>query len=217
MTRNIVTKHSRLALCLLLLSLSRPAAAFDLVLQLQDESGQPVRDAVVEIPGRPMETAPDEVAIIDRVNRRFVPMVIAISEGQWVNFPNSDNVRHHVYSFSAIRQFSTELYADEPIDPVQFDQSGIAVLGCNIHDSMVAYVYVSPWQDVTVSQDDGLIRLPGLVEAPDEITIWHPWLENFDNTHTVDSSDWESGQEYRITLPVREPEQDVGFRALTSD
>ena len=217
MTRNIVTKHSRLALCLLLLSLSRPAAAFDLVLQLQDESGQPVRDAVVEIPGRPMETVPDEIAIIDQVNRRFVPMVIAISEGQWVNFPNSDNVRHHVYSFSAIRQFSTELYADEPIDPVQFDQSGIAVLGCNIHDSMVAYVYVSPWQDVTVSQDDGMIRLQGLGEVPEEITIWHPWLENFDNTHTVDSGNWESGEEYHITLPVREPEQEVGFRALTSN
>lgn len=210
-----LTRNIRLTLCLLFCGLSSPAVGFDLVLQLQDESGQPVGSAVVEIPGRQQETAPEEIAIIDQVDRRFVPLVIAITEGQRVNFPNSDNVRHHVYSFSAIRQFSTELFADEPIDPIRFDQSGIAVLGCNIHDSMVAYVFVSPWQDIMVSHDDGMIRLPGLDEAPKEITIWHPWLENFDNTHTVDSSDWESGREYRITLPVREPEREIGFRALT--
>ena len=50
---------------------------------------------------------------------------IAIKQGQRVNFPNNDNIRQHVYSFSKIRQFSIELYADIPGEPITFDKAGI--------------------------------------------------------------------------------------------
>lgn len=203
------------ALCVLLMTFSALGHAFDLNITFVDESGKAVNNAVVEIEGRSLESIPHETAVIDQIDRRFVPMVIAIAEGQWVNFPNSDNVRHHVYSFSPIRQFSTELYADEPVDPIQFNRAGIAVLGCNIHDSMVAYVYVSPWQDIAVSNKDGAITLNSLPEQPAFIEVWHPWLEGPDNTHLLDSSDWDSGEHRTVILPVQAPEETFGFRALT--
>jgi hypothetical protein len=76
------------------------------------------------------------------VNRRFVPRISVIQAGTSVSFPNGDNIRHSVYSFSAPKVFTLKLYAGVPSSPIVFDKPGIVVLGCNIHDSMVAWVLV---------------------------------------------------------------------------
>ena len=60
-----------------------------------------------------------------------------------MSFPNFDTVRHHVYSFSPAKTFELKLYAGVPNTPVVFDKPGIAVLGCNIHDNMAAWVVVA--------------------------------------------------------------------------
>ncbi|MBC54171.1 MAG: hypothetical protein CMQ34_10110 [Gammaproteobacteria bacterium] len=195
--------------------LASPVYAVDLSLRLHDEEGNPVSLAIVEARLTPAETRPNApVAEIDQINRRFVPMVLQVWPGQTVNFPNSDNVRHHVYSFSDIKQFSTPLYADENVEPVRFETPGIAVLGCNIHDSMVAYVYVSAWQDVAVSDDAGQVALNGMAEQPQTLHIWHPWLQTPDNTYELDVSSAAAGDRLELTLPVVNPEQQFGFRAL---
>lgn len=195
--------------------LAMPVNAADLRLVLQDDDGNAVSMAVVEARLTPAPARPDApAAIIDQIDRRFVPMVRVISPEQRVSFPNSDNVRHHVYSFSDIKQFSTPLYADENVDPVRFDTPGIAVLGCNIHDSMVAYVYVSAWQDVALSDDAGNVALTGMAEAPRTLHIWHPWLQTPDNVYELDVSAHASGDRIELTLPVVNPDQQFGFRAL---
>ncbi|MCC5855876.1 MAG: hypothetical protein JJU10_09395 [Idiomarina sp.] len=43
--------------------------------------------------------------IMDQVNRQFSPQLLVIQQGDLVAFPNSDNVRHHVYSFSKPKVF----------------------------------------------------------------------------------------------------------------
>ena len=57
-------------------------------------------------------------------------------------FPNSDNVRHQVYSFSPAKRFQLPLYAGTPAAPVVFDRPGVVAIGCNIHDQMSAYLVV---------------------------------------------------------------------------
>jgi len=194
---------------------STALSAAELNLVLQDEDGNPVSLAVVEARLTPAESRTDApVAEIDQIDRRFVPMVLLISPGQQVNFPNSDNVRHHVYSFSDIKQFSTPLYADENVEPVRFEAPGIAVLGCNIHDSMVAYVYVSDWHDATLSDAAGNIALTGMAQLPQTLHIWHPWLQTPGNVYELDVSNNTSGDRIAVTLPVVNPDQQFGFRAL---
>ncbi len=189
--------------------------AVDLSLSLYDKDGNPVSLAVVEARLTPAPARPEApMAEIDQVDRRFVPMVLLVPPGQLVNFPNSDNVRHHVYSFSDIKQFSTPLYADENVDPVRFDTPGVAVLGCNIHDSMVAYVYVSAWQDAGLSDTAGQVTLTGMAEKPQTLHIWHPWLQTPDNTLELDVSNAATGEHIELALPVVNPEQQFGFRAL---
>ena len=197
----------------LVLCTAQHSSAATLTVRVMDTQGAPVANAVVEILQDPVENPPDEVAIIDQINKRFVPMVIAVQKGQRVNFPNNDNIRHHVYSFSDIKQFSTELYADIPGMPLPFDKAGIAVLGCNIHDSMVGYIYVSEWQHVAVSDAQGQLQLD-VASLPESVSIWHPWSQDPDNRREVSTQSVTDGV-LEIRLPVQAPEQTFGFRALS--
>jgi len=180
----------------LLTILPAGAGAAELTVSIVDQNGQPLANAVVESPLAIVQQAPAEVAIMDQVNKHFVPMVIAIQQGQSVDFPNNDNIRHHVYSFSPIKQFSTELYADVHGDPVLFDKAGVAVLGCNIHDST------------------GVVSFPQ-EQIPATVTVWHPWSADPDNRREVSTSSVANGGTLQVQLNTRQPEQDFGFRAIS--
>jgi plastocyanin len=117
--------------------------AASLHVQVRDPAGNAVANAAVyAVPEHPMEREAAPRAIIDQVNRRFVPRISVIQAGTSVSFPNSDNIRHSVYSFSPPKIFTLKLYSGVPASPVVFDKPGVVVLGCNIHDSMVAWVLV---------------------------------------------------------------------------
>ena len=69
-----------------------------------DQHGQPVVNAVVAHRAYAAAPSTDKIAVVDQIDKRFVPTVVAIQQGQKVRFPNSDNIRHHVYSFSHTRK-----------------------------------------------------------------------------------------------------------------
>ena len=96
-----------------------------------------------------LKPAQGQKAIMDQRKLMFVPDVLVVQTGTAVDFPNSDQVRHQVYSFSGAKTFELALYAGRAHAPVVFDRSGLVTLGCNIHDSMVGYIWVtdSPWSD----------------------------------------------------------------------
>ena len=67
-----------------------------------------------------------------------------------------------------------------PAKPISFDKAGIVVLGCNIHDWMVGYVYVTdaPYFTQTDAKGAWTLNLP----ADDyTLTLWHPNLDNPNN------------------------------------
>lgn len=217
--------HARFVILVLTLSfgltsidaVAQTIAASAVSIRVLDQNGDALDNAVLELPIAPVLQAPADVAIIDQINKRFVPMVIAIAQGQQVNFPNNDNIRHHVYSFSEIRQFSTELYADNPGEPITFDKAGIAVLGCNIHDSMVGYIFVSPWQHVAVTDSTGRVTfdLGDANSLPATLQIWHPWSTDPEHKREVSTVGLVAGGELEVTLTINRPEQVFGFRALS--
>jgi len=209
-------KFSNILLLTLIAIASNTASAVEFSVQVFDQLGKPLANTVIESPGTPISVAPDTVAVMDQVNKRFVPMVIAIGKGQSVNFPNYDNIRHHVYSFSDIKQFSTELYADIPANPVQFESTGVAALGCNIHDSMVGYIYVSEWEDVQVTDDSGIVRFTQDA-LPDEISVWHPWSTDANNRRAVSTASVREGGILEVRLNITSPNQAFGFRALSTE
>ncbi|MCG7535709.1 methylamine utilization protein [Pseudoalteromonas sp. OOF1S-7] len=139
-------------------------------LQFVDQHGTPLADVVVEVTV-PVHVQPTSgIAIMDQVNKQFQPRLLAITQGQAVSFPNSDDIRHHVYSFSDTKRFELKLYAGTPIQPIRFEQPGVVVLGCNIHDSMVGYIYVSQSKDVLISNQQGIVEIPAYAK---QVAIWH--------------------------------------------
>ena len=141
------------------------AAAGDVTIELRDPSGKPVADAVVyALPskGAAPPAAAHVRALVDQVDKEFVPRVSIIQAGTEIHFPNSDNIRHSLYSFSPAKTFTTKLYSGREAAPVLFDKTGLVVLGCNIHDKMVAWVYVvdTPW--FARSGADGTATIKGV-------------------------------------------------------
>lgn len=156
-----------------LLSATAPGRA-DVELRLTDDTGSAVANAVLLLDGVPAD-APS-TAIMDQRDMQFLPQVLAVAAGTVVEFPNGDDIRHHVYSFSAARRFELRLFKGTEAPPVQFDTPGIVVLGCNIHDQMLGYIVVADSPRFAVSDAAGVVRLPGLTASTATLRWWHPSL-----------------------------------------
>ena len=113
---------------------------------------------------------------MDQKNLEFLPRVLVVAAGTRVEFPNNDSVSHQVYSFSAAKRFQLPLYKGEIHPPVTFDQPGLVVLGCNIHDSMVGYIYVTDAPYFGVTETTGGLRLEGLPAGDYRLSIWSPFI-----------------------------------------
>jgi len=141
----------------------RMAAAADLTVEGRDARGNIVADAALyaePVAGNAPAARANAQVSIDQVNKEFVPRVTIVQAGTEVSFPNSDNIRHSIYSFSPAKTFTTKLYAGREAAPVLFDKAGLVVLGCNIHDNMVAWVYIvdTPWFGKSAADGTGVIR-----------------------------------------------------------
>ena len=168
-----------LVLALLALLAAAPAAAGDLVVQVRTASGAPVPNAVVTLyPGgrpSPLGSGGGSYQIAQR-DLQFSPFVLVVPLGADVSFPNFDNVRHHVYSFSPVRRFELRLYAREQARSVHFDRPGIVPLGCNIHDNMIAFIDVVDTAFAARTDASGRARFTAIPGGDLLARVWHPYL-----------------------------------------
>jgi plastocyanin len=136
----------RLKSLLLAFAAAMPAGAATLEVSVVDEQGRPIENvAVYAMPGHgrpspPASAAP--MAVMDQQGLQFVPHLLVVQAGTSVTFPNGDLVSHHVYSFSDAKKFELALYKGDLYPPVVFDDAGVVVLGCNLHDGMLGYIVV---------------------------------------------------------------------------
>ena len=153
------------------------ATGAELRVDVRDPAGVPLADMVVYAEALDAAPAPHATAahaVIDQVNKQFVPRVSVIQTGTFVDFPNSDNIRHEVYSFSEPRVFTTKLYSGRQAEPVEFDKAGAVALGCNIHDHMIAWVRVVDTPYFGKSGADGASTLSGLKPGDYRLSVWYP-------------------------------------------
>ncbi|HDY84423.1 hypothetical protein LCGC14_0528640 [marine sediment metagenome] len=186
------------------------AQASPIVIHVNDMNGQPLSQAVVEVIRQINNSRPSPVsanpAIMDQVNKRFLPDLILIHQGQSVVFPNSDNIRHHVYSFSKAKTFEIKLYAGKPEKAIEFDTNGVVIVGCNIHDSMVGSIYVAQ-DSAMITDDKGDVTLD-FDPKVDKISVWHPLQEsNPEERKIIDLKDYPSvdKHQYSISIDVGDP------------
>jgi plastocyanin len=167
-------------LSLALLAWAGPAGAAQIAATVTDQEGRLLADAVVvavPVQDVPPSAPPAAREIVDQIGQEFVPHVKPILVGTPVFFPNKDNIRHQVYSFSPAKQFELPLYAGTPAKPIVFDRPGVVVLGCNIHDWMIGYIYVSESPYFAKTGADGKAQLLDLPARGYRVRVWHPRLQ----------------------------------------
>lgn len=145
-----------------------PAGVLEAV--VTDEGGSPVDDAIVYLttPGTGRTPPP---ATVDQVDRTFVPAVLPVEVGTAVQFPNRDGILHHVYSLSPAKKFEIKLYRGVP-PPIVFDKPGEVVVGCGIHDWMVAHIFVVPSPHFARTSG-GRAVLREVPTGAQELRVWH--------------------------------------------
>src|SRR6478736_676776 len=157
------------------------ATAADLRVLVTDQRGQPVADAVVDVLPPPGSTPPAAPAprthTVNQVALTFVPYIEVLRPGDRVVFHNGDRTRHHVYSFSAAKSFEFMLSPGQSSTPLELERAGVIAVGCNIHDSMITYLYVSdaPWSVRTAA--DGVATVGGVpAGSAYRVRAWQPRL-----------------------------------------
>ncbi len=167
-------------LAALLVGLCSPCFSGTLEAIVKDDKAVPVKGVVVYAISKDPSLARKSgnvSATIDQKDKEFIPDIIPLATGTAVNFPNHDNLRHHVYSFSDAKKFELPLYMGTPASPVLFDRPGVVVLGCNIHDWMSAYVFVADTPFYSTTDASGRATIGNLPSGEYEVRVWHPRLK----------------------------------------
>jgi len=155
---------------------SASISAAELTIVVRDAKGEPLSDAVVTL--TPVDGEVGFSALpnpeVQQTGALFSPFVLPVRTGTTVKFPNLDEFRHHVYSFSDAKQFELRLYGQDETKAVTFEKAGIVALGCNIHDNMLAYIYVSDAPVIGKAVADGSISFGDLPAGTYNLALWHP-------------------------------------------
>ena len=179
--------------------------AAEITAVVKDQHGEPVADAVVvAVPrsGPPPRVTRPVRDTVDQIDKEFVPYVKAVVVGSSVFFPNKDNIRHHVYSFSPAKTFELPLYSGTPANPVVFDRPGVVPIGCNIHDWMLAYIYVADSPFFATTARPGRVTLDSLPPGTYAVRVWHPRMEGTEEA-TVRSITLATSQDVAWQLTLR--------------
>ncbi|HSG96754.1 MAG TPA: methylamine utilization protein [Woeseiaceae bacterium] len=155
------------------------AHADELFVRVFSNDQKPVPGVAVFVRQQGSQRAQPATGVMDQRDHRFVPHILIVQKGAVVEFPNSDVVAHHVYSFSKPNNFELPLYKGSPPDPVLFEHEGVVTLGCNIHDGMLGYIVVVDTDTFAMTDADGLARLKVDGDAGRwEVNAWSPRIRD---------------------------------------
>jgi plastocyanin len=184
------------------------AGAADLSVAVQEPAGHGVEGIVVL--AEPDVASSDHSAvrtvIMDQKHMQFVPDILVIQTGSAVDFPNSDQIKHQVYSFSPAKTFQLSLYAGRRYPPVRFDRPGLITVGCNIHDFMIGFIYVTDSPFFGRTDADGKLQLHGLAGGGYLVTLWHPGMHEpggtFVRRRVTLTADASASELFQLTHPL---------------
>ncbi len=185
---------------------AQAAVSGSIRVQITDENGMPVKDAVVEIyPAAGVSGPirfPWRMGMAQR-SQQFVPGTLVVAKGSTVAFPNLDRVRHSIYSFSAPARFEIDLYGRDQTRTHTFPVTGSVKLGCNIHDQMRGYIRVTDTPFAGKTDRDGYITIAALPAGSANVTVWHPQLRAPRNEYRTDLRIAGGSQARRLRVQMR--------------
>lgn len=134
-------------------------------LYIFDKNGDPLKGAYIFFPEK--NTYKNKTHIIKQKKYQFSPKVSVINKGDSVIFPNKDNFLHHIYSFSKTGVFEFYIEKGNNSPPFDFNTPGIAILGCNIHDTMAGFIHILEDEGFALSNRKGIVKFD--TSLPDKL------------------------------------------------
>jgi plastocyanin len=125
-----------------------------------------------KIPGKRF-TPPAEPVKLDQINLTFVPHVLPVLVGTTVAFPNSDEIRHNVFSPGPLSKFDLGSYPRKQVRYQVFDKPGAVTLLCNVHVEMSAFVIVTETPYFAVTDAAGKYKLKDVPPGKYVLKVWH--------------------------------------------
>lgn len=133
--------------------------------------------------------APSEHRSINQKDMTFIPHVLPVLIGTTVEFLNSDNAYHNVFSNSVAKRFNVGMFPKGETRSVTFDQAGLVDVRCNVHPKMQAYVMVLKSPSFTVPATDGTYSISGIPAGRYQLHAWHPSLKPIEKWINVSSGE----------------------------
>ena len=205
--RYVVAKLSTFFLAILLMTCTAAQAA-QINITITAHKNRSTEGVVVELVSLDKASTTTAKIEIDQVDKEFVPLVSVTPVGSTIEFKNLDDIKHHVYSVSNGNQFDLPLHNGTSPEPISLNKTGVVKLGCNIHDWMLAYVYVSEGDRVKIADTSGILTFAEVPAGDYEIRLWSPRLRNTKvpivETITVNENQSESQiVEHAVKLKLR--------------
>jgi plastocyanin len=113
-------------------------------------------------------------ARMDQLWQKFVPRILAIVAGQTVEFHNSDNVYHNIFSYSPPKKFDLGRYPKGKSRSVTFVKPGTVQVYCDIHSDMRADIVVAPSRRFGMVGPSGRFRIDDVASGTHTIKVWLP-------------------------------------------
>lgn len=148
-------------------------------------------DAVVYVDTIPGKTfaPPDKPVQIDQKGMEFVPHVQPVLVGTTVDFLNSDAFLHNVFTpDKCAGKFNLGTWPQGQSRSYKFEQPCVAVLLCNVHPEMEAFVVTVPTPYFAVTDRKGAYSIDDLPDGTYTLKIWHPKLKEISQSVTVSGS-----------------------------
>jgi plastocyanin len=188
------------------------AATGSLSVSVTDSTGATLENVAVyaePVSGEHLQK-PAHSAEIAQMNRQFIPLVTVVQVGTEISFPNNDSVKHHVYSFSPAKTFDQPLYSGKVAPPQLFDKAGTVVLGCNIHDKMIAYVQVVNTPYFGKTDGNGKVKLDGLPAGKYVLKAWYYNLPPLEQvvSQPVTVTETDSTASFKLNTVKKPPEKE---------
>ena len=123
--------------------------------------------------GAGKEPPPGQNPSLNQFQMVFRPLVLPVTAGTTVDFPNNDNLYHNVFSYSQPGQFDLGRYPKGKKRSVTFDEPGIVNVYCDIHSYMFATIIVLDNPYFALPDDDGAFSIAGVPEGTYDLTFWY--------------------------------------------
>lgn len=119
------------------------------------------------------DPAPEPI-LLDQKGQRFLPRILAVVVGQAVDFRNSDNVFHNVFSYSPPKRFDLGRYPRGKSKRLTFQKSGVVQVYCDIHSDMRADIVVVPTRRWGYVDAQGRFRIEDVPAGRHTVVLWLP-------------------------------------------